>query len=57
MSAAQARASMFTDEFQRMDIIKPTPEALYLLEQLMGDNVEPRKDFIFNEVDFGEIHE
>ena len=57
LSAAQARASMFTDEFQRMDIIKPTPEALYLVEQLMGDNVEPRKDFIFNEVDFRELHE
>ena len=48
---------MFTDEFQRMDIIKPTPEALYLLEQLMGEPVAPRKDFIFNEVDCGEIHE
>jgi hypothetical protein len=48
---------MFSDEFQRMDVIMPDAEALYLLEQLMGEPVAPRKDFIFNEVDFGEIHE
>lgn len=57
LTADQARASMFTKEFQRMDILNPTNEALYMLEQLMGEDVEPRREFIFNEVDFGEIHE
>lgn len=57
LSADRARVSMFSDEFQRMDVIIPDTEALYLLEQLMGEPVAPRKDFIFNEVDFGEIHE
>lgn len=57
LSADRARVSMFSDEFQRMDIIMPDADALYLLEQLMGESVAPRKDFIFNEVDFGEIHE
>lgn len=57
LSADRARVSMFSDEFQRMDVIMPDADALYLLEQLMGEPVAPRKDFIFNEVDFGEIHE
>ena len=57
LSADRARVSMFSEEFQRMDVIIPDEESLYLLEQLMGEPVEPRRQFIFNEVDFGEIHE
>lgn len=57
LSADQARVSMFSDEFQRMDVLMPTSEAVYLLEQLMGEPVEPRRKFIFNEVDFSELHE
>lgn len=57
LSAAQAQMSMFNEEYQRMDVLVPTPEALYLLEQLMGEPVEPRRQFIFNEVDFSELHE
>ena len=57
LSAEQAHRSMFTEEFQRMDVLNPTPEALYLLEQLMGAEVEPRRKFIFNKVDFSEIKE
>ena len=53
----EARESMFTDEFQRMDIMEYTPEAMELLEQLMGEAVEPRRDFIFQNVDFSEITE
>ena len=44
-------------ENQRLDVLEPTPEAIELLEQLMGEKVEPRKDFIFNNVDFSEIKE
>ena len=53
----EARESMFTDEFQRMDIMEYTPEAMELLEQLMGEAVEPRRDFIFKNVDFSEVAE
>lgn len=53
----EARESMFTDEFQRMDTMEYTQEAMELLEQLMGESVEPRRDFIFNNVDFSEVAE
>lgn len=53
----QARRSMFSEEYQRMDVLQPTPEALFMLEQLMGKDVEPRRDFIFNHVDFSEVKE
>jgi len=57
LSPEQARASMFTDEYQRMDVLEPTPAALILLEQLMGTDVAPRKNFIFNNIDFSEVRE
>ena len=53
----QARRSMFSDEYQRMDVLQPTSAALYALEQLMGKDVEPRKEFIFNHIDFSEVKE
>lgn len=56
LTAEQAKRSMF-GENQRLDILEPTPEAIELLEQLMGEEVNPRKDFIFNNVDFSEIKE
>lgn len=57
LSVEQAHKSMFTPEFQRMDIIEPSPDGLFLLEQLMGIDVEPRKSFIFNKIDFSQIRE
>ena len=57
LSVEQAHKSMFTPEFQRMDIIEPSPDGLFLLEQLMGTDVEPRKSFIFNKIDFSKIRE
>lgn len=57
LSEAQARASMFTDEFQRMDTLVPDAESLILLENLMGVDVEPRRDFVFNKIDFSEVRE
>lgn len=53
----QARRSMFTEEFQRMDTLIPDPNAIILLEELMGKEVEPRKEFIFNHIDFSEVRE
>lgn len=57
LSPEQARRSMFTDEYQRIDVMEPSVEALITLQQLMGDDVEPRKKFIFNNMDFSEIRE
>ena len=48
---------MFTDEFQRLDVLEPDVESLYLLEQLMGIDVEPRRKFIFEHIDFSEVRE
>lgn len=56
LSEEQARNSMF-GESQRIDIIEPTPEAIALLEDLMGVDVEPRREFIFKNVDFSEVKE
>lgn len=57
LSEEQAHNSMFTEEFQRLEIIEPDQNSIFLLEQLMGDKVEPRKKFIFENIDFSEIKE
>lgn len=57
LSEEQARRSMFTEEFQRMEQLIPTEDSLYLLEDLMGEDVECRRKFIFNNIDFNEIRE
>ena len=57
LTAEQAKKSMFTKEYQRLDVLKPDPESIILLEDLMGPNIESRRNFIFNNVDFSIIHE
>ena len=57
LSADQARRSMFSDEFQRMDQLIPDEDSLYLLSQLMGKDSEPKRNFVFEKVDFSEIRE
>lgn len=57
LSEEQARRSMFSDEFQRMDRLEVDDAAIQFLEELMGVEVEPRKDFVFNEIDFSQIRE
>lgn len=52
-----ARASMFSPEYQRMDQLDYTTDAISLLYDLMGENVEKRKEYIFNNVDFSRIRE
>lgn len=56
LSETQARNSMF-GENQRMDVLEPTEDAIYLLEDLMGKDVEPRTEFIFKNVDFSMVRE
>ena len=53
----QARKSMFSPEYQRIDIMEYDEAAMNLLYDLMGEEVEPRRDFIMNNVDFSEIAE
>jgi len=57
LSVEQAHKSMFTTEYERMDVLEPDPNSLMMLEELMGNDVEPRRDFIFNHIDFSEIRE
>lgn len=57
LSETQARASMFSEEFQRMDRLEMTEGSAELLESLMGDDIQPRKDFVFSKIDFSQIKE
>ena len=57
LSPETAHNSMFEEKNQRLEVIKYDPEAIDLLKQLMGENVEYRRDFIFSNVDFSTITE
>ena len=57
LEPAQAKKSMFDPEFQRMDVMEYSDEAMGLLYALMGSEVEPRRNFIMSNVDFSEIKE
>ena len=57
LPADTARASMFTNEFQRMDVMEWNESAMDLLYDLMGEEVEPRRNFIMNKVDFSKVRE
>lgn len=57
MDAESAKKSMFEEEHQRLDQITYDDEAIQLLQELMGNDVEPRRKFIFNNIDFSTIRE
>lgn len=57
LEAIEAHESMFTPEYQRLDVFKPDQLSFDLLHSLMGKDVEPRTDFIFKNVDFSLIRE
>ena len=57
MTPESARRSMFTKEFQRLEVLKYSEEAMALLESLMSEDIEPRRQFIFNKIDFSEVRE
>ena len=48
---------MFTQEFQRMDKLVPDENTLNLLMSLMGEDSEPKRNFIFKNIDFNDIKE
>ena len=57
LPAETARASMFTQEYQRIDIMEWNDRAIDLLYDLMSEDVEPRRDFIMKKVDFSKVRE
>ena len=57
LSVEQAHNSMFTENYQRLDIFHPTENAIQLLYNLMGSDSSLRKEFIFNNVDFSQLRE
>ena len=57
LPAETAHVSMFTPEFQRLERMEYSEEAMDLLMDLMGVEVEPRKDFIFENIDFSQVRE
>lgn len=57
LSAETAKASMFDPMYQRMEQLLWDEGGIDLLYKLMGEAVEPRKDFIIKEVDFSTIRE
>lgn len=57
LPAETAHASMFTDEYQRMDVLEYDEKAIDLLYDLMGEDVSPRKNFVMSKIDFSQIRE
>lgn len=57
LPAETARESMFNMDNQRLDVLDYDRKAVDLLYELMGENVEPRKEFIMNKIDFSTIRE
>lgn len=49
--------SMFNMKNQRMDIMEYSDEAISLLYDLMGVDVEPRREYVFGNIDFSKIRE
>lgn len=57
LPAETAHKSMFTEEYQRLDVINYDAAGMDLLISLMGDDVKPRKEFIMKNIDFHEVRE
>ena len=57
LPAETAQASMFTPEYQRMEVMEYDDRAVDLLYDLMGEDVDPRKHFVMTKIDFSQIRE
>ena len=57
LPAETAQASMFNIDNQRLDVLDYDRKAVDLLYELMGENVEPRRNFIMDKVDFSKVRE
>lgn len=54
MKPKDVEYSMF-GPIQRLEQIVPSQEGIEVLEAIMGKEVQPRKDFVFSNIDFSEI--
>ena len=57
LPAETAQASMFSPEYQRMEVMEYDDKAVDLLYDLMGEDVAPRKSFVMSKIDFSQIRE
>lgn len=49
------KATMFSDQNQKMDQIIYSEEGIHQLCQLMGPDIKPRKEFVFSRIDFSKF--
>lgn len=56
MAEQDLKLSLFSEEFQHLDILESSPEGIRMLENLMGPQVHHRKNFVFNNIDFSEFN-
>lgn len=56
LNAEEGKRSLFGKQ-QRLEQLIADKESLTLLEELMGEDVEPRREFVFNKIDFSEVRE
>ena len=55
MTDEDLKASMFNDEWQHLEPITYSEEGIETLLSLMSEEVEPRKDFVYNNIDFSKF--
>lgn len=55
MTDEDLKNSMFNKEWQHLEPITYSEEGIQTLLELMSENVEPRKEFVFNNIDFSKF--
>ena len=55
MTDEDLKASMFNNEWQHLEPITYSEEGIDTLLSLMSEEVEPRKDFVYNKIDFSKF--
>ena len=55
MTDEDLKASMFNNEWQHLEPITYSEEGIETLLSLMSEEVEPRKDFVYNNIDFSKF--
>lgn len=55
MNDSDLKASMFNEEWQHLEPIIYSEEGINTLISLMSEDVEPRKEFVYNNIDFSKF--
>ena len=56
LTAEDTKESMFNEKNQRVEILIPDEDSFFRLDDLMGPDVAPRKEFVFSgAIDFSKI--